>query len=49
MKENGENIYMMLYTWLRNCRGILAFMEKKVKDTKREAGKKMLGKQLSSF
>ena len=24
-KENGRNIYKMLNTWLRNCRGSLAF------------------------
>ena len=44
-KENEENIYMILNAWLRNCRSILAFMKKEVKDTKRETRKKMLGKQ----
>ena len=48
-KENEENIYMILNAWLRNCRSILAFMKKEVKDTKRETRKKMLGKQLNSF
>ena len=47
--ENGENIYKVLNAWLRNCRSILAFMKKKIKDTKREIGKKMLGEWLSSF
>ena len=47
-KENGENIFKMLNTWLRNSRSILAFMEKKIKDTKRETGRKMLGEQSSS-
>ena len=32
-KENFENIYKIMNAWLRNCRTILAFMEK---DTKRE-------------
>ena len=35
-KENGENIYKMLNAWLRNCRGILAFMKKEIEYTKRE-------------
>ena len=35
-KENGENIYKMLNAWLRNCRSILAFMKKEIKDTKRD-------------
>ena len=41
-KENGENIYKMVNAWLRNCRSILAFMKKEIKDTKRETGRKML-------
>ena len=48
-KENGENIYKMLNAWLRNCRSILAFMKKEIKDTKRETGRQMLGEQLSRF
>ena len=48
-KENGENIYKMLNTWLRNCRSILVFMEKEIKYTQRETERKMLGEQLSSF
>ena len=48
-KENGENIYKMGNAWLRNCRRILAFMKKEIKDAKRETGRKMLGEQLSSF
>ena len=48
-KENGEIIYKMLNAWLRNCRSILAFMKKEIKDTKEETGRKMLGEQLSSF
>ena len=47
--ENGENIYKMPNAWLRNCRSILAFKKKKIRDTKREIGRKMLGEQLSSF
>ena len=35
-KENGENIYKMLKIWLMNCRSILGFMKKEIKDTKRE-------------
>ena len=34
-KENGENIYKILNAWIRNCRSILAFMKKEIKDTKR--------------
>ena len=48
-RENEENIYKMLNAWLRNCRSILTFMKKEIKDTKREAGRKMLEEQLSSF
>ena len=48
-KKYGENIYKMLNAWLRNCRSILAFMKKEIKDTKRETGRKMLAEQLSSF
>ena len=48
-KENEENIYKMLNAWLKNCRNILAFMKKEIKDTKRETGRKMLGEQFSSF
>ena len=48
-KENGEIIYKILNAWLRNCRSILAFMKKEIKNTKRETGRKMLGEQLSSF
>ena len=48
-KENEENIHKMLNAWLRNCRSILTFMKKEIKDTKREAGRKILGEQLSSF
>ena len=36
MKENEEIIYKMLNAWLRNCRSILAFIKKEIKDTKRE-------------
>ena len=39
-KGNRENIYKMLNTWLRNCRSILAFMKKEIKDTKRERDRK---------
>ena len=35
-KENGENIYKIMNAWLRNCRSILVFMKKGIKDTKRE-------------
>ena len=48
-KENGEKIYKMVNAWLRNCRSILAFMKKEIKDTKRETGRQMLGEQLSRF
>ena len=48
-KGNRENIYKMLNTWLRNCRSILAFMKKEIKDTKRETGRRMFGEQWSSF
>ena len=48
-KENRENIYKMLNAWLRNCRGNLAFMEKDIKHTRRETGRKMVGEQLNSF
>ena len=48
-KKNGENIYKMLNAWLRNCRSILAFIKKEIKDTKRETGRKMPAEQLSSF
>ena len=50
MKKNGEHISKMLNARLRNCRSILAFMKKEIKDTKREreTGRKMLGEQLSS-
>ena len=41
--------YIMVNTWLRNCRSILALMKKEIKGTKRETGRKMLGEQLSSF
>ena len=27
-KENEENIYKIMNTWLRDCRSILAFMKK---------------------
>ena len=47
--ENGENIYKMMNAWLRNCRSILAYMTKEIKDTKRETGRKMLGEQLLVF
>ena len=30
----------MLNAWLRNCRNILAFMKKKIKDIKRERDRK---------
>ena len=30
-KENGENIYKMMHTWLRNCKGIIAFVKKEIK------------------
>ena len=32
LKENGENVYKMLNTRLRNCKIILAFMKKEIKD-----------------
>ena len=48
-KENGENIHKILRAWLRNCRSILEFMEKEIRDTKRETGRKILVEQLSSF
>ena len=48
-KENGKSIYKILRAWLRNCRSILEFMEKEIKDTKRETGRKIPGEQLSSF
>ena len=48
-KKIRQNINRMVSTWLRHCRSILAFMKKEIKDTKREIGRKMLGKQLSSF
>ena len=35
----------MLNAWLRNCGSILAFMKKEIKYTRRETGRKMLGKQ----
>ena len=35
-KGNGENLCKMLNAWPRNCRSILAFMKKGIKDTKRE-------------
>ena len=38
MKGNGENICKMLKAWLRNCRSILAFMKKEIKDTKNNKG-----------
>ena len=43
--------YKMLNAWLRNCRSILAFTKKEIKDIKREreTGRKMPGEQLSSF
>ena len=44
-----ENIHKMLSAWLRNCRSVLAFMKKEIKDTKRETGGKILEEQLSSF
>ena len=34
--ENGENIYKIMNVWLRNCRSILAYMTKEIKDTKRD-------------
>ena len=48
-KENGEVIYKMLNACLRNCRSILAYIKKEIKDTKKETGRKMLGEQLGSF
>ena len=47
-KENFENIYKIMNAWLRNCRTILAFMEKDTK-RERETGKKMVEEQLISF
>ena len=41
--ENGENIYKMTNAWWRNYRSILTFLKKKIKDTKRKIGRKMLG------
>ena len=49
MKGNGENICKMLNAWPRDCKSILAFMKKEIKDTKREIGRKLFGEQLSSF
>ena len=45
-KENGENMYKILNAWLRFQK---YFMKKKIKDTKRETGRKMFGEQFSSF
>ena len=45
MKGNGENIYKMMNAWLRNCRSILAFIKKEIKNTKRETARKMFGEQ----
>ena len=44
-KENGENKYKLVNAWLRNCRSILAFMKKEIKD-QREIPE---GKYLESF
>ena len=46
--ENGKIIYKMINVEPRNCRSILAFLKKEIKDTKRETGRKMLGEQLNS-
>ena len=35
-KEKRENLSKMMNAWLRNCRSILAFMKKEMKDTERE-------------
>ena len=48
-KVKGENIYKMLNAWLRNCRSILSFMKKEIKDTKRKTRKKIFAQMLSSF
>ena len=39
----GKDIYDDEHDWLRNCRSILAFMKKEIKDTKRETGRKISG------
>ena len=39
----------MMNAWFRNCRSILDFMKKEIKDKKSETGRKMLGEQLSSI
>ena len=32
----GENIYKMLNAWPSNCRSILSFLKKQIKDIKRD-------------
>ena len=39
----------MLNALLSNCGSIHAFMKNKIKDSKRETGRKTLGEQLRSF
>ena len=39
----------MMNACLRNCRSIFTFVKKKIKDTKSETRRKILGEQLSSF
>lgn len=45
-KKIWKNKYEMMNAELRNCRRVLTFMKKEIKDTKGEIGRKMLGKQL---
>ena len=35
-KNMGENIYKMLNAWPSNCRSILSFLKKQIKDIKRD-------------
>ena len=49
-KENFENIYKIMNAWLRNCRTILAFIEKDTKrERERDREEKMVEEQLISF
>ena len=48
-KENGENIYKMLNAWFINCRSIIAFMKKEIKDTKRETRRKNAWRAVEQF
>ena len=49
--KNFKNINFSgkMNAWLRNCRSILAFLKREIKDRKRETKKKMHGEQFSSF